>query len=137
MKILAPWSTLLALAAFGIVAGCSQAVKPSDDSGKIRKGDRDKSQAEAIATSIAPAISEQDKSIELNLDAALIQAGLHENVRYSVKNSVVTLTGEVSVQSKRRRAETVAANVPNVLQVINEVRIKGQKIWRKYRNTNN
>jgi BON domain len=131
MKILTPWSGLLVMAAFGTLTGCSPTVRSSDESRK--KDDRDKAQAE----SVAPAISEQDKSIERNLDAALIQAGLHENVRYSVKDSVVTLTGEVSLQSRRRRVETVAANVPNVLQVINEVRIKGQKVWRKYRNNNN
>ena len=68
------------------------------------------------------------------IDAALVQAGLHESIRYSVKNAVVTLNGWVSVQSDRRRAETVAASVPSVLQVINEVHIKGEKAWRKYRN---
>jgi hypothetical protein len=134
MKIFTPCCALLAIAAFGILTGCSQTVKSSDDSGKIGAGDRDKAQAEAVPPSIAPAISEQDKSIERNLDAALTQAGLHESVRYSVKNAVITLSGWVSVQSERRRAERIAASVPNVLQVINEVHIKGEKIWRKYRN---
>ena len=124
MKIFTSWSALLAITAFGILSGCSQ----------TRKGDGDKAQAEAITKSVAPAISEQDRSIEHTLDAALTQAGLHESVRYSVKNAVVTLSGWVSVQSERRRAETVAASVPNVLQVINEVHIKGEKTWRKYRN---
>jgi len=126
-KIFMPWSALLVMAAFGILTGCSQ----------TRKGESDKANKanqEAVTASAAPAISEQDRSIERSLDAALIQAGLHENVRYSVKNGVVTLNGWVSAQSKRRRAETIAADVPNVLQVINEVHIKGEKIWRKYRN---
>jgi hypothetical protein len=36
-----------------------------------------------------------DKGIEKNLDAALIQNKLHDNVKYDVKSGVVTLTGEV------------------------------------------
>jgi hyperosmotically inducible protein len=117
--------------------------------------DRDKAEAKAIATSIAggQVVSNQiavippgagsdaetanldlDKGIESNLDAALIQDRLHESVHYAVKNSVVTLTGEVKTQSKRRWAETIAAGIPNVLQVVDDVRIKGQKIWRIDRN---
>ena len=68
-----------------------------------------------------------DKGIEGNLDAALIKDNLHENVKYAVKNHVVTLSGEVDSQSKRARAETVAAAVLNVHQVVNELQVKGQK----------
>jgi osmotically-inducible protein OsmY len=75
-----------------------------------------------------------DQGIERSLDAALIENRLHESVHYDVKNSVVTLTGEVESQSKRRRAEAVAVGVPNVLQVVNNLRIRGQKIWRVNRN---
>lgn len=113
----------------------------------------DKARAEAIAKSFAQgeivlnqilvtppgaesgaASSDLDRGIASNLDAALIQDRLHETVQYAVTNGVVTLTGEVDTQSKRRQAETAAAGVPNVLQVVNKVRIRGQKIWRKYRN---
>ncbi len=108
----------------------------------------DKSQAESIARSIAgeQVVSNQiavipqgatsdvkkmnsdlDKGIENNLDAALIQEKLHESVKYSVKNHVVTLTGEVSSQYDRDRAEHVAGGVPNVQQVVNELQVKGQK----------
>jgi osmotically-inducible protein OsmY len=110
--------------------------------------DRDKSQAESITRSIAgeqvvsneiailpPGAekdakkmnSDLDKGIEGNLDAALIQDRLHENVKYAVKNEVVTLTGDVDSQSKRARAEAVASSVPNVQQVVNELQVKGQK----------
>ena len=110
--------------------------------------DRDKAQAESIAASfaggqvvsnqiavtplgsesVAKALnSDVDGGIEKNLDAALIQNKLHEGVKYNVKNSVVTLTGEVDSQSKRRRAETVASSVPNVGQVVNELQVKNQK----------
>jgi osmotically-inducible protein OsmY len=48
-------------------------------------------------------------------------------VKHDVKNGVVTLTGEVSSQSERAQVETVAAAVPNVLQVVNELQVKNQK----------
>ncbi|MGO8814827.1 MAG: BON domain-containing protein [Terriglobia bacterium] len=110
--------------------------------------DADKSQAGSIATSIAAGqvVSNQiavvppggghdaravnsdvDQAIDKNLDAALIQNGLHKAVKYDVKNGVVTLTGEVRSQSKRAEAEKVASAVPNVQQVVNELQVKDQK----------
>jgi osmotically-inducible protein OsmY len=109
--------------------------------------DADKAQAEAIAKSIAigEVVSNQiaivpvgaeteakninsdlDKGIGRNLDAALIEARLHDDVKYDVVNHVVTLTGQVDSQSKRARAEEVASAVLNVHQVVNESQIKGQ-----------
>jgi osmotically-inducible protein OsmY len=108
----------------------------------------DKSQAESIAKSIAggqvvsnqigvipPATereaktvnSDLDQAIEKNLDAALIQHRLNKDVKYDVKNGVVTLTGEVNSQAKRAQVEKVASAVPNVQQVVNELQIKDQK----------
>jgi osmotically-inducible protein OsmY len=110
--------------------------------------DNDKAQAESIANSAAGAqvVSDQiavvpvgeesdartmnsdlDKGIEQNLDAALIQSRLREGVEFAVKNHVVTLTGHVDSQSKRQAAESVAASVPNVSQVVNELQVKNQK----------
>jgi osmotically-inducible protein OsmY len=112
------------------------------------EADSDKSQAEVIARSIAvdqvvadqiavvPSGAESDartmnsdldKGIEQNLDAALIQGKLHDGVRYAVKNHLVTLTGAVDSQSKREDAERIAAVVPNVRQVVNELQVKNQK----------
>ena len=112
------------------------------------ESDGNKAQAEAIAKSLAggQVVSDQiavlpvgaesdaramnsdlDKGIEQNLDAALIQSQLHDAVKYAVKNHVVTLTGEVASQSKRREAERVAGVVPNVQQVVNELQVKNQK----------
>jgi hyperosmotically inducible periplasmic protein len=71
--------------------------------------------------------SDLDKGIENNLDAALIHNQLHAVVHYTVKNAVVTLTGEVDSQARRATAETVAAGVPNVKQVVNTVQVKNQK----------
>ena len=110
--------------------------------------DADKSNAESIARSAAGSevVSDEiavippgaasdakkmnsalDKGIEGNLDAALIQDRLHESVKYAVKNEVVTLTGDVDSESKRARAQDVAASVPNVQQVVNELQLKAQK----------
>src|SRR6202795_716840 len=71
--------------------------------------------------------SDLDEGIEKNLDAALIQSNLRKSVKFDVKNSVVTLTGEVNSQNKRARAENVATSVPNVQQVVNNLQIKDQK----------
>jgi osmotically-inducible protein OsmY len=110
--------------------------------------DADKTQAESIAKSLAGTQvvanqiavitagaesaakdmnSDLDKGIESNLDAALIKAKLHTNVKFSVKNHVVTLTGVVHSQANRARAEQVAAGVPNVQQVVNELQVRDQK----------
>jgi hyperosmotically inducible protein len=108
----------------------------------------DKSQAESIAKSFAGSqvVSDQiavrpmgnegiakkvdsdlDKGIEKNLDAALVQHKLDSTVKYDVKNGVVTLTGKVNSQSRRAFVEKLAAGVPNVKQVVNELEVKSQK----------
>jgi hyperosmotically inducible periplasmic protein len=71
--------------------------------------------------------SDLDQGIEKNLDAALIQNRMHNNVKYEVKNGVITLSGEVNSQEKRTLAEKVATKVPNVLQVVNNLQVKNQK----------
>jgi hyperosmotically inducible protein len=110
--------------------------------------ENDKLQAESVARSLAGAQvvadqiavipigaekeakavnSDLDAGIEKNMDAALIQNRLHDNVKYEVKSGVVTLTGEVNSQSKRDHAESVATRVPNVKQVVNDLQVKNQK----------
>jgi len=110
--------------------------------------DGEKAQAQSIAQSLAAgqvvanqiavippgdqhdakaANSDLDKGIEQNLDAALIQDRLKKGVKYSVKNHVVTLTGSVDSQQARSQAQQVAASVPNVQQVVNELEVKNQK----------
>ncbi|MFZ3262425.1 MAG: BON domain-containing protein [Terriglobales bacterium] len=71
--------------------------------------------------------SDLDKGIEQNLDAALIQNKMHDNVKYDVKNGVVTLSGEVNSEDKRTDAGNVATGVPNVQQVVNNLQVKDQK----------
>jgi len=108
----------------------------------------DKSQAESIARSIGggQVISDQiavrppgnenlakkvdsdlDGGIEKNFDAVLIQHKLDSNVKYAVKNGVITLTGSVNSQIRRDSVEHLAAGVPNVKQVVNELEVKNQK----------
>jgi osmotically-inducible protein OsmY len=48
-------------------------------------------------------------------------------VKYDVKNGVITLTGNVSSQSKRALVEKLATTVPNVKQVVNKLEVKNQK----------
>jgi osmotically-inducible protein OsmY len=67
-----------------------------------------------------------DKGIEKNLDAVLIQNKLHDDVKYDVKNAVITLTGDVSSEAMRAQAEQIATTVPNVQQVVNELQVKKQ-----------
>jgi hyperosmotically inducible periplasmic protein len=131
----------------------SIAVSQDRDKGIVTLGgqvssESDKSQAEALAKSLAgPQVvadqiavvpvgvekdakavnSDLDKGIEENLDAALIQNQMHDNVKYDVKSGVVTLTGEVDSQNKRDNAERVATSVPNVKQVVNDLQVKNQK----------
>ena len=71
--------------------------------------------------------SDLDDGIEKNLDAALIQNNMHDDVKYEVKSNVVTLTGDVNSQSKRDQAGWVATSVPNVKQVVNDLQVKNQK----------
>jgi hyperosmotically inducible periplasmic protein len=108
----------------------------------------DKSQAEAIAKSgagsqvvadqiaVRPPGNESDaktvdadldKAIEKNLDALLVKNKLKNDVKYDTKNGVVTLTGEVRSQARRAQVEKLAASVPNVKQVVNELEVKSQK----------
>jgi hyperosmotically inducible protein len=71
--------------------------------------------------------SDIDKSIDKLVDAVLIQNNLHHDVKYSTKNGVVTLTGDVTSQQLRHQAQQLAASVPNVRQVVNEIQVKNQK----------
>jgi osmotically-inducible protein OsmY len=61
------------------------------------------------------------------VDAALIQNNLHSDVKYSTRSGVVTLTGNVNSQQLRDQAQQLAAAVPNVQQVVNEIQVKNQK----------
>jgi osmotically-inducible protein OsmY len=151
MKIAKPSLFLFAVVMAGILVGCSTTSTTAAGTSDSIRSSLDKAgykQAESIAKSFAgtEVVSNQiailpvgaesdtrkvnadlDKGIEGNLDAALIQERLHEAVKYVVKNSVVTLSGNVDSQAARARAESVASAVPNVHQVVNELQVKSQK----------
>jgi hyperosmotically inducible protein len=109
--------------------------------------DGDKMQAESIARSMASGQvvgdeiavlppggesvaknvnADLDDGIKKNVDAALLQNGLHNQVKYDVKQGVVTLTGEVNTQARRSAAQQLVAGVPNVQQVVNKIDVKDQ-----------
>lgn len=111
------------------------------------QSDNDKLRAESIARSAAgqqvvsnqievlpPGVEAEakkvnaalDKAVAANMEAALIQYNLRD-IKYSVKNHVVTLTGDVDSQEIRGKAETIASGVPNVQQVVNEIQVRVQK----------
>jgi len=71
--------------------------------------------------------SDLDAGIKKNLDAALIQHRMHDDVSYEVNNGVVTLTGNVISQADRRAAQDIAAGVPYVQQVVNKIEVKNQR----------
>lgn len=110
--------------------------------------DSDKSQAESIAKSLSgpQVVSDQiavrppggesiakkvdsdlDAGIEKNFDALLVTRKLDSDVKYDVKNGVITLKGSVHSQARRASVEQLAATVPNVKQVVNELEVKNQK----------
>jgi hyperosmotically inducible periplasmic protein len=110
--------------------------------------DSDKSQAESIAKSLSgpQVVSDQiavrppgnesmakkvdsdlDAGIEKNFDALLVTHKLDSDVKYDVKNGVITLKGSVNSQTRRASVEKLAATVPNVKQVVNELEVKNQK----------
>jgi hyperosmotically inducible protein len=110
--------------------------------------DSDKVQAESIAKSSAESLvvadqvavrppgneseaktvdADLDKAIEKNVDATLVKHRLKKDVKYDVKNGVVTLTGDVPSQARRVQVEKLVASVPNVKQVVNELEVRNQK----------
>jgi osmotically-inducible protein OsmY len=68
--------------------------------------------------------SNVDSAIEKDFKAVLIANRLDdEKIRYDVKNGVLKLHGEVSSPEEREKVEKLAATVPNVQQVVNELDI--------------
>lgn len=126
-------------------AGFNQVTVSQDrDKGVVTLGgtvasESDKEKAEALAKSLAgtqvvadqiavgsgkdvsAVNSDLDQGIEKNLDAALIQNKMHDDVKYTAKNGVITLSGEVQTDDERTGAEKVATGVPNVKQVVNSI----------------
>ncbi len=66
-----------------------------------------------------------DDAIEKNYKAALISKGLDkQNIHFTAKNGVLTLKGSAKTTQQRSDAQQIAANIPNVSQVINEIQVR-------------
>lgn len=69
-----------------------------------------------------------DKAIEDNYRAAITSNGMdNQHIHFNSKNGVITLKGDVDTAAQRESAEKMAAQVPNVSQVVNELQVKGAK----------
>lgn len=72
--------------------------------------------------------SNVDSAIEKDFKAVIIAHRLEkQHIRYDVKNGVLTLKGDVDTAAQREQVEKLAASVPNVQQVVNELDVKGAK----------
>jgi osmotically-inducible protein OsmY len=72
--------------------------------------------------------SNVDSAIEKDFKAVLIANHLdNQHIRYEAKNGVLTLKGDVDNAAQRESAEKLAATVPNVEQVVNELDVKGAR----------
>ena len=71
--------------------------------------------------------SSLDSAIEKNFEALVVGRQLDHDIKYSSKNGVITLTGDVSSIERRNEIEHLAASVPNVKQVVNELQVKEMK----------
>ena len=72
--------------------------------------------------------SNVDASIEKDFKAVIIANRLeNQHIRYDAKNGVLTLKGKVENMGVRDTFEKLAASVPHVTQVVNELDVKGGK----------
>jgi osmotically-inducible protein OsmY len=98
-------------AAAGYVVSNEIGVRPEGVEGDARKID-----------------SNVDSAIEKDFKAVIIAHRLEkQHIRYDAKNGVLTLKGDVDTPGLRDQVEKLAASVPNVQQVVNELDVKGGK----------
>lgn len=72
--------------------------------------------------------SNVDDAIEKDFKAVIIAHRLEkQHISFDAKNGVLTLKGDVDTAALRQQAEKLAAGVPNVQQVVNELDVKGGK----------
>jgi hyperosmotically inducible periplasmic protein len=98
-------------AAAGFVVSNEIGVRPEGVEGAARKID-----------------SKVDSAIEKDFKAVIIANRLEkQHIRFDAKNGVLTLKGDVDTPAQRQQVEKLAASVPNVQQVVNELDVKGAK----------
>jgi osmotically-inducible protein OsmY len=72
--------------------------------------------------------SNVDDAIKKDFKAVIIAHRLEkQHIRFDAKNGVLTLKGDVDTPDQRDQVEKLAASVPNVQQVVNELDVKGGK----------
>jgi hyperosmotically inducible protein len=72
--------------------------------------------------------SNTDDAIESNFKAAVVAHKWdNQHIRSDAKNGVLTLKGDVDTPQQRSEVEKVAAGIPGVTQVVNELDVKGKK----------
>jgi hyperosmotically inducible periplasmic protein len=69
-----------------------------------------------------------DDAIQKDFKAVIIANRLEkQHIQYDAKNGVLTLKGKVDSMALRDEVEKLAASVPNVQQVVNELDVKSAK----------
>lgn len=97
--------------AAGYVVSDEIGVRPEGDESSARKID-----------------SNVDSAIEKDFKAVIIANRMEkQHIRFDAKNGVLTLKGNVDNSGEREQVEKLAAGVPNVQQVVNELDVKGSK----------
>jgi hyperosmotically inducible periplasmic protein len=72
--------------------------------------------------------SNVDDAIEKDFKAVIIANRLDkQHIKFDAKNGVLTLKGDVDTPDQRAQVEKLAASVPNVQQVVNELDVKAAK----------
>jgi hyperosmotically inducible periplasmic protein len=92
----------------------------ADESGVRPVGDQ--SQARAVASNLDSAIEDNYKAsikAHKNLD--------DQSIHYKAKNGTLILKGSVKTVEQRKEAGSLAKQVPNVQQVVNELEVKPNK----------
>ena len=83
---------------------------------------------EGVESSAKKIDTNVDDAIEKDFKAVIIANRLEkQHIRFDAKNGVLTLKGDVDTPGLRAQAEKLAASVPNVQQVVNELDVKGAK----------
>ncbi|HEY2499295.1 MAG TPA: BON domain-containing protein [Candidatus Angelobacter sp.] len=83
---------------------------------------------EGVESSAKKIDTNVDDAIEKDFKAVIIANRLEkQHIRFDAKNGVLTLKGDVDSPGLRAQAEKLAASVPNVQQVVNELDVKGAK----------
>ncbi len=100
---------------------------------EAKQGARDfRAEARSFGAEAREKFSEAGRELKDVTLAASVKTALSLNrslrpyaIDVSSKDRVVTLTGRVSTEEERARAEQVAADVPNVTRVVNQIQVGG------------